>query len=402
MRNKNLSLIVVMVLASVYFISQFLRTSLGITILSISQDFQLSYEQTGRLGGIFFLSFALMQIPLGIILDKISPLKVIFSMLLIIYVGTIVLAFSNSFELIFFARALQGLGCGACLMGPLVYLAKMSDKNSFSKQSGIIMGIGGLGALFAFSPFYELTSIVGWKMGFFFFSFFIAIITFIIFFLLQSEKTNVLKKSQATFSSFFFILTNKNFLMILPMSIFGYASFAFLLTLWGSKFLSLKQGISENDIANILMSTAFFWTVGSIFFGFINQKIKKNKTLVTLGASLIIFLLALLAMKDINNYFNVLIVFSFFGFLGAFTLVVLDHYRKLFAIEILGKVLTSANLFNFGGVFFVQWITGIIIQYSTDRLGISIQKAFSLSFIIVGFFLFLSILFYLKTDEEKS
>ena len=49
-------------------------------------------------------------------------------MLLIIYVGTIVLSFANSYELIFLARCLQGVGCGGCLMGPLVFLAKMESK----------------------------------------------------------------------------------------------------------------------------------------------------------------------------------------------------------------------------------------------------------------------------------
>ena len=185
------------------------------------------------------------------------------------------------------------------------------------------------------------------------------------------------------------------------MSIFGYASFAFLLTLWGSKFLIMKQSIEENDIANILMCMALFWTIGSIFFGIANQKIAKNKTLVIFSASTLIFLLTLLAFKDINNYYYILLIFSVYGFLGAFTLVILDHYRKLFESEILGKVLTSANLFNFGGVFFVQWITGLVIEFATEKAGLSLQNAFSVSFIIVGFLLFLSILFYLKSDEEK-
>ena len=89
-------------------------------------------------------------------------------MLLIIYIGTIMLSFANSYELIFLARCLQGIGCGACLMGPLVFLAKNSSKRNFSKYSGIIMGLGGLGALFAFNPFYHLTVLIGWRDSFFY------------------------------------------------------------------------------------------------------------------------------------------------------------------------------------------------------------------------------------------
>ena len=48
----------------------------------------------------------------------------------------------------------------------------------------------------------------------------------------------------------------------------------------------------------------------------------------------------------------------------------------------------------------MQWIVGIAIEFSTERIGISIDKAFSISFILVGLLLFLSILFYFKSNEN--
>ena len=55
MNIKGLYTKIVLILAGVYFISQFLRSALGISILEISQDFNLNYEQIGRLGGVFFI-----------------------------------------------------------------------------------------------------------------------------------------------------------------------------------------------------------------------------------------------------------------------------------------------------------------------------------------------------------
>ena len=404
MKNKKTIFKLVIVLALVYFISQFLRSALGIAGESISNEFQLNYEEIGRLGGIFFLSFAIMQIPLGILLDRYNPLRVIFFMLVVIYFGTLLLSFSNNYQLVFLSRVLQGIGCSACLMGPLVYLAKKSSKYTFSKLSGVIMGVGGLGALFAFSPFYKLNLIIGWQSSFLIFSFLILLVTVYIKILLKYEKYEevTIKPLSNNLNIFRFIFVNKNFLMILPMSIFGYASFAFLLTLWGNKFLSLNQAISKDEIANILMLTALFWTIGSICFGVLNQKTKNNKPLVVISALIMIILLCLLAFLKLNNYYFILLIFCFYGFLGAFTLIVLDHYRKLFDQSIFGKVITSANLFNFGGVFFVQWITGVVIEYSTTVFGLSLQQAFSICFVLVSSFLFLSIIFYLKSDEGKS
>ncbi len=403
LKKIDISIFVVLLLAGVYFISQFLRSALGITVLSISKDLQLNYEQIGMLGGIFFLSFALVQIPLGILLDKFNPLKVIILMLLIIYVGTLVLSFANSYELTFLARALQGVGCGSCLMGPLVFLAKNSSKRNFSKYSGIIMGLGGLGALFAFNPFYHLTVLIGWRDSFFIFSFLIAIICILIIFLykLRQEDKAIAKKSE-NFTTFIFIFTNKNFLKLLPMSIFGYASAAFILTLWGSKFLSIKKIISDYEISLILMSMALFWTIGSLFFGYINGKFNIGKSLVIISSIILIIFLLLLAFVDINNFYFITLIFSIYGFFGSFTLIILDHYRRLFGNEIIGKVLTSANLFNFGGVFFIQWITGFIIDYVTENKDFTVTQGFSISFIIVAISLALSILFYCSADEGKT
>ena len=61
MKNKKTIFKLVIVLALVYFISQFLRSALGIAGESISNEFQLNYEEIGRLGGIFFYPLLLCK-----------------------------------------------------------------------------------------------------------------------------------------------------------------------------------------------------------------------------------------------------------------------------------------------------------------------------------------------------
>tara|TARA_B100001989_G_scaffold132429_1_gene93648 strand:- start:148 stop:945 length:798 start_codon:yes stop_codon:yes gene_type:complete len=265
------------------------------------------------------------------------------------------------------------------------------------------MGLGGLGALFAFNPFYHLTVLIGWRDSFFIFSFSIAIISFVLMLLYKFRKKNKsITKKNENLATFIFIFTNKNFLKLLPISIFGYASAAFILTLWGSKFLSVKKIISDYEISLILTSMALFWTLGSLFFGYANGKYNIGKQLVIISSLILIIFLLLLAFVSINNFFFIIIIFSIYGFFGAFTLVVLDHYRRLFGNEIIGKVLTSANLFNFGGVFFIQWITGFIIDYVTENNEFTVSQGFTLSFVIVAIFLALSTLFYVSADEGNA
>jgi len=399
--NNNKEIIkIIFMLASIYFISQFCRASLGVVAINIANDLELNSEEIGRLGGVFFLAFAITQIPLGILLDTYNPIKIIIVMLLLIFVGSILFSIANHFYLLIIARSLQGIGCGVCLMGPLVIITKLTDAKKFSLYSGIVMGVGGLGALIATDPFYYIVAISSWKSAFFYSSF---LIIFLILMILIFFPKNFLRKDKSKISfnlnAYKKIIKNKNFLLMLPMSMFGYSSFAFILTLWGSKYLYLVHNINKSNLSFLLMFMALSWSIGSIFFGYIEKKLQQKKNIIIFSSITMCVLLGGLCLNFNYNYYVLLIIFSLIGFFGAFTLVLISHYRVLFNKKIIGKVLTTANLFNFSGVFFVQWLTGFIIFQSKKQYYFSNYSSFSLAFLVVIFFLCVSIYFYYKTDE---
>ena len=401
MKKNRVSFYFVTFLALIYFVSQFNRASLGAIPEMLIIEFSINNEQLGRLGGIFFLSFALVQIPVGILLDRFNPLKVILVMLLFILLGTLLLFIAKSYKMLILARILQGIGCGVCLMGPLVIIARCFSKNKFSQYSGYVMGLGGLGALFATKPFYLITLKFGWRFGFLITACFILLLTlYILYFLIKSKNKfyENQNKPKLDFSCYLTIFSNRNFLLMLPMSIFGYASFAFLLTLWGNRYLLEIQRLKGEQISEILMLMALFWTIGSIFYGYLEKKFKKKNIVIISTCTMILLLFVLGCFTNlslINNY----IIFSFIGFTGAYTLIVISHYRVLFKEAIIGKVLTAANLFNFGGVFFIQWFTGFIIHIFVDNFNFQKQEGFSIAFLSVILFLLISTFLYSKTDN---
>ncbi len=402
MKHYNIPIYFIIFLSLVYFVSQFNRASLGAIPELLVKEFLINDEQLGRLGGAFFLSFALIQIPIGILLDKFEPMKIIFVMLLFILFGSFCISSSTSYNMLFLGRILQGIGCGVCLMGPLVIIARHVDKRRFSEYSGYVMGIGGLGALVATQPFFLIATELGWRDSFFYSACFIFIlIIFSIFFIFSNKKKIISSSKKKSFdlNSYILIFNNKNFLLMLPMSIFGYASFAFLLTLWGNRYLTEIQNLKEEEASQILMVMALFWTLGSIFYGYL-EKVFRKKNIVICSTVLIVFFLIILSIEKNLSTLNNYIIFSLLGFIGAYTLIVISHYRALFEENIIGKVLTAANLFNFGGVFFVQWLTGFIIFICLEKFKYDKDLGYSVALIMMAIFLAIAIFFYAKTDNE--
>ena len=61
------------ILSALFILSQFYRVSNAVIAPNLIQDLSLNAETLGILGGAFFYSFALFQIPMGPMLDRIGP-----------------------------------------------------------------------------------------------------------------------------------------------------------------------------------------------------------------------------------------------------------------------------------------------------------------------------------------
>src|ERR1700694_1114655 len=81
LKMSTLSLMTVAAVAALcalYAMSQFLRNSVGVIAPDLANDIQLSAAELGLLSSVYFLMFGLVQIPLGIALDRFGPKSCLF------------------------------------------------------------------------------------------------------------------------------------------------------------------------------------------------------------------------------------------------------------------------------------------------------------------------------------
>ncbi len=103
---------------SVLFIfSMFYRLSNAVIAPDLVRTFHLNAESLGVLGGAFFYSFALMQIPMGVLLDRIGPRYVMTIFGLTGALGAFVFSAADTFLLAILGRILLGAVMASVLMG---------------------------------------------------------------------------------------------------------------------------------------------------------------------------------------------------------------------------------------------------------------------------------------------
>ena len=405
LKYKNQFFYIMLVLCAGYTVSQFLRTSLGVLSPNLMHDFNINPNNMGLLGGVFFLSFAIFQIPAGILIDKYGPRKVMSSVIIFAVLGSIIFALSNSFNILLIGRVLMGLGCSICLMGSLVLITRWTDSDQFSKLAGIILAVGGIGGLLATTPLSYFSELFGWRLSFWLAAAVTFCVMLLYYFILEDRKNDlILNRSNETISlkNLLFILKERNFKFMIPMSLMSYSSLVVILGLWGAPYLKDIHGLDIVERGKILMLMAISWNIGSFVFGRLRSIFGNYKNVVIFGATGVIILLFILSIiTDINSIY-LYILFCILGFFGAFSVALISHYQVLFDKEYMGRALSTANFFNFGGVFFVQWLTGkIIYLMGGDSTGAPIE-AYRLAFLFVAILLLISLCIYFFSNEKKK
>ena len=404
-KYKNHFFYIMLVLCAGYTVSQFLRTSLGVLSPNLMHDFNINPNNMGLLGGVFFLSFAIFQIPAGILIDKYGPRKIMSSVIIFAVLGSIIFALSNSFYTLLIGRVLMGLGCSICLMGSLVLITRWTDSDQFSKLAGIILAVGGIGGLLATTPLSYFSELFGWRLSFWLATAVTFCVMLLYYFILEDRKNElILNRSNETISlkNLLFILKERNFKFMIPMSLMSYSSLVVILGLWGAPYLKDIHGLDTVERGKILMLMAISWNIGSFVFGRLRSIFGNYKNVVIFGATGVIILLFILSIITEINIIYLYILFCILGFFGAFSVALISHYQVLFDKEYMGRALSTANFFNFGGVFFVQWLTGkIIYLMGGDSTGAPIE-AYRLAFLFVAILLVISLCIYFFSNEKKK
>ena len=403
--HKNQFFYIMLVLCAGYTVSQFLRTSIGVLSPNMMNDFNINPNDMGLLGGVFFLSFAIFQIPAGILIDRFGPRKVMSSVIIFAVLGSIIFALSNSFYSLLIGRIFMGLGCSICLMGSLVLITRWRDTNQFSKLAGIILAVGGIGGLLATTPLSYFSELYGWRLSFWL----AAVVTFFVMLLYYFEledrdKGLFINKKNKLISpkNLFFVLKERNFKFMIPMSLMSYSSLVVILGLWGAPYLKDIHGLESIERGKILMLMAISWNIGSFVFGRLRSIFGSYKRVVIFGSIGVIFLLFVLSFISNINITYLYILFCILGFFGAFSVALISHYQVLFDKEYMGRALSTANFFNFGGVFFIQWLTGKIIFIMGGNSSGAPIEAYRSAFLFVAILLLVSLCIYLFTNEKKN
>ena len=215
--KTNKSVLIFLVFAFAFFISNLLRSITATLSPVLTSEFNLTAGNLGLLAGGYFLGFTSMQIPLGFLLDKHGPRKIVSSLLIIAIVGTTSFALAQNFASLLISRVFIGIGVSACMMGPLTgYRIWFEEKYQQRANSWMLM-VANIGFVFSTLPVQVLLPIIGWRWIFFGTTFLIIASIVLILLFIPNTKKKFKKDENEIEVKLSDIWKNKFFISVIPL-----------------------------------------------------------------------------------------------------------------------------------------------------------------------------------------
>lgn len=367
-----------------YFLSYFFRSTNAIIAPDLMRDLALSPQQLGLMTSLFYLSFALANLPLGSLLDRYGPRFVHPALMLVGAVGALVFANAQNLTVLTLGRVLLGVGFAAALMGAMKAFSLWFPKERFASISSVYVALGGMGAIAASSPLALLKAQLGWRGVFEWGALVIVGVAVLIALLVRNTPPGVALPRSGASGSAAQIWGNPTFWRIGWINFVVGGGFLAWQTLWGGAYLYKVRGMESLEVGSVLFAFSLAAVFGFFFCGILADRFGLPKVYLVASSLMALAVLALALWPSLPSAL-LYAIYPLMGFCGGFNILSLAQARLIFPPELTGRAATAVNFMGFIGVFLLQWGMGIMVEGSGYPLALLVWGVLLISALVVYF-----------------
>lgn len=366
------------------------RNILSPVMSVIQEQWGLNKGQLGLMSTVFFLTYALMQIPTGYLADRIGRVKVVVAGYVIFGIGTILSGFAPGFMIFLLMRAFTGIGEGT-FYSPVYGISSsyISDKwrgvSAALINSGMAVGIS-LG--FIGSSYFTFTLGLPWHASFLIFGAATLLVAFLINYFLapidaehkaqaartaESERNGAAPAAKESNKALF---TRNHILtyVLIFCSLYGFFS---MLT-WLPTYLQQARDVAPSQTGIIASLVPWASIPGAILLSMLARRLSNTRPLIVLLA---VLGGACQILVPLTGEYSLMIVgLVVYGLVGK---LALDPILIAFLADNTPRSMYSRayGYFNFAGMLssiFAPYITGAL----ADATG-ALEAGFYLSAVLL-------------------
>lgn len=374
-----------------YFYEFFLRVILGTIAIELMDDLHIGAEQFALIGSAYYITYAIMQTPVGILVDRYG-VKILISLACIVCnLGVIGFIISNGFTLALISRFFIGFGSSFAFVSILVLALNWFPREDFAFLTGLIQFLGATGPFLAGAPLAYVLTLTNddWRLVLFWILLFgIALNVFLALFVKTAPKGNpeeviFLSKTEPLRKKLTELFKNTQVWWTIFYAGSIYATLPLLGAFWGTTYLR-SRGFSRETAAFIISMIWMGLAVGCPILGKFSDRIKRRNSVLMFASLLGMFTSCFILYTTVSSTFFLAVLFFLIGVSSSGQslsfAVISEHVpRKLHATAI---GLNNTAITFFGSL--IPPIASFLIQsVSPPNITLFTEQAFEFGFLLI-------------------
>lgn len=380
-----------------YVLSQFYRAFLAVMAPVLQVELGATPGDLALSSGLWFIAFAVMQIPVGQALDRFGPRRTVAWMLALGGGGgAAVFALATLPWHLHLSLALLGIGCSPALMGSYYIIAREYPAASFGTLAGAVVGFGSLGNILGAAPLVWVIEAIGWRPALWVLAALtLAVAAMILIAVRDPERLGADQPK----GSLLEILRLRALWFILPLFAVNYAASGAIRGLWAAPWLDQVLGADARMIGNATLAMGLAMVVGNFVVGPVARLLGSLRRTILIFTAATTAVMATMWLIPQPGLGLAVLLLALVGFSGAAYPLLMAHGRSFLPQHLVGRGVTFLNMFSIGGVGIMQFASRPV--YYAAEAAYPPPQAFSMLWLFFLVPLVIGLVLYFRTPEAK-
>jgi MFS family permease len=376
------------------------RSTLGVAGVSAVERFDAGASALSALAVLQLVVYAAMQVPVGVLIDRLGPRVLITVGLSFLVAGQLVLAFSPSISVAVLGRILVGAGDAAIFVSVMRLVSSWFSGPIVPQLSQWMGNLGQAGQILSAIPFAWLLHALGWTPAFLAAASFVALALVLGLAVIRDRPAESTESGRA--ESFREALSSLKASFRRPGTQLGFwshyvtqSSGTVFSLLWGYPFMVYGLGLSEPMAASMLLVIVASGVLIGPLLGLLSARYPYRRSNLVLGIVIAIGCAwtALLLWPGTPPLWLLIVLLVVLGAGGPGSLIGFDFARTFNPVRVLGSANGVVNVGGFLASFIMMFFIGLVLDSQSAagsapaelyRLD-SFRLGFLVQYLVIGF-----------------
>lgn len=324
----------------------------------------------GQLSALYYFAYSPMQMPVGMLMDRYGPRRLLTFACFCCALGTWLFADTSSMLTAGSGRFLVGFGSSFAFVGVLSLAIHWLPRQYFSLVVGLITTLGMLGLVYGEVKITDVAVTLGWQYILSLLVIIGVVLMVLMFLVVRDGPKGHEMHSQPLpefFTNVWQVLTSPQVWLIGCVGACLYTSLSVFGELWGKNYLEHVHHLTKLEAAKAISAVFLGWAIGAPLIGYLSDKSGRRVLPLALGAAFALVCISFVLYYPNLPYVYLVTLLFLYGLFSGAEIIVFIMGKENSGAALSGTVFAAVNMIvTLGGVIF-QPLVGQLLDAVNDR-----------------------------------